>query len=106
MKRWLAAALVIGLSSLAFGDAMVMDNKKTMTIDCGKDKTASIMGNENNITLRGSCTQVSVMGNKNVVKSEIAATVNVAGNDNTVTVDASDTVSVTGNNNKIAWKKG
>ena len=106
MKRLAALAFVIGLSGVAFGDAHVMGNNKTLTIDCAKDKSAMVMGNQNTITMTGTCSSLSVQGNKNIIKSETATAVDVLGNDNTVTVTAADTISITGNTNHVSWKKG
>jgi hypothetical protein len=83
-----------------------MDDKLTVTHDCAKDPVASIMGNENHITLTGACAKVSVQGNKNTVTVASAKEVLVAGNDNTVDIDAADSVSTPGNKNTVSWKKG
>lgn len=82
------------------------DNKKTITHDCAKSPDATVSGNENKITLTGTCTSVSIKGNKNVLTIESSKEVSVTGNENTVTVTASDKISTMGNKNTVTWKKG
>ena len=103
MKRLGFALLFV--SSVAFAKGSYMDNGKTVTHDCGKDADAAIMGNENTITFTGTCTNVSVMGNKNKVIIASSSGVTVTGNENTVDVDTVSTVSATGNKNTVTWKK-
>jgi uncharacterized protein (DUF2345 family) len=91
--------------AVAFADAQVMDNGKTLTIDCAKDKTASIMGNENTITLTGACDSVSIMGNKNTIALASSTAVKVQGNDNTVAVTGTANVTVNGSRNTLSLPK-
>jgi len=105
MKALVIASLVLAAAS-AFADVSIIDNHKTVKVDCSKDKTASILGNENTITLTGACTLISVAGNKNTVRADSSAKLEVAGNNNTASVTAADEVSVPGNNNTVTWKKG
>ena len=104
MNKLVLAGLVL-IPSLAFADASVVDNGKTLTIDCAKDKSASIMGNQNTITLTGTCDSVSVMGNKNTVTVASSTAVKVQGNDNTVAVSGAAKVTVNGNRNTLALPK-
>ena len=101
-KRLLVVAL-LSMSSLAAADVTVADNKQTLEVDCAKDKQVNILGNEATITLKGTCTKVSVSGNKaNVTGS--ANTVWIAGNNNNVTLPGVDTLTIAGNNNNVTYK--
>ena len=103
MKRLGFALLLV--SSVAFGKGSYLDNAKTATHDCAKDPDAAIMGNENTITFTGTCTDISVMGNKNKVIIASASGLTVTGNENTVDVDTVAKVAATGNKNTVTWKK-
>ena len=105
MKALAIASLLLAASP-ALADVSIVDNHKTVKVDCSKDKTATILGNENTITLTGTCSLVSVAGNKNTVKADTATKLDVAGNDNTASVTASDQISVPGSRNTVTWKKG
>jgi len=111
MKRLAFASLfaitAIGsISGIAFAKGgHIMDNGKTMTIDCKDSPAVMVMGNENTVTLTGTCTDVSVTGNKNTIKGTAATQLSTTGNDNTVTLDSVDRISSTGSRNTIAYKK-
>jgi hypothetical protein len=82
-----------------------MDNKLTVTHDCGKDGDANVMGNDSAFTITGACDTITVTGNHNTVKIEAAKRVSVTGNENNVTVDATSEINATGNKNTVSWKK-
>ena len=111
MKRLAIASLfavtsIASISAVAFAKGgHIMDNGKTMTIDCKDSPAVMVMGNENTVTLTGTCTDVSVTGNKNTVTGAAASQVSTTGNDNTVTIDTVDRITSTGNRNTIAYKK-
>jgi hypothetical protein len=83
-----------------------MDNKQTVAHDCTKDPVATIMGNENTVTLTGACTKITVNGNNNKITAASAKEVSVPGNENTVDVEATDNVVTAGSKNTVTWKKG
>jgi len=102
----LAIASLLLAASPALADVSVIDNHKTVKVDCTKDKTTTVLGNENTITATGTCTLISVAGNKNVIKADTTTKLEVAGNDNTASVTAADEISVPGSRNTVSWKKG
>lgn len=81
-------AVTTGLltASLAWAED-VNDNGLTKTIDCGGGKV-SVNGNDNKITVTGSCRELSVMGNQN-----------------SVVIESVSLISVMGNQNKVVWKR-
>jgi hypothetical protein len=92
------------LAAAASADVTVMDNNKTLTVDCAKDKNVNLVGNHITVTLTGTCENVKVTGNHETV---VGSTTNayVAGNHNTLTLDAVDLISVAGNYNTATYKK-
>lgn len=64
-------------------------NDETRTIDCSGNKNVAILGNRNNLTLRGTCHTISVLGNSNSVAAE-----------------AVKAISAMGSANKVTWLKG
>ena len=100
--RKLALILILATPAAA---KSYMDNKLTVTQDCGKDGDASIMGNDSTFTFTGACESVTVTGNHNTVKIESAKRVSVTGNENTVDADATGEIRATGNKNSVSWKK-
>ncbi|MEO8703901.1 MAG: DUF3060 domain-containing protein [Kofleriaceae bacterium] len=103
MRTLLACVLLLG-ANVAAAEVSVVDNDKTMTIDCAKDPTVSLIGNNLNVTLVGPCKLVTVTGNSEQVKGS-AEKFMIAGNKNTVTADSTDEIFVGGNKNSVAWKK-
>lgn len=90
MTTRLAVSLLVALGLLTAGVAAaedVNDNGLTKTIDCGGGKV-SVNGNDNKITVTGSCRELSVMGNQN-----------------SVTIESVSLISVMGNQNKVVWKR-
>lgn len=97
-------ALLLLCGTPAFADVTVMDNDKTISVDCAKDKNVTLIGNNITANLSGTCESVKVTGNhENVVGSVTNAY--VAGNHNTLALDGVDTISVAGNNNTVTHKK-
>ena len=105
MRRMQIALSFTLAAAPAAADVSIVDNHKTVTVDCAKDKQVELMGNHITVTLTGTCTKVSMTGNHGVVKGSSTA-VYVSGNENTATIDAADDIVVSGNNNTITWKKG
>jgi hypothetical protein len=97
-------ALVLA-STTAAGDVSIVDNKKTVTVNCAKDKTVNIIGNHAKVTLTGTCALVSISGNDATVKGS-AEKFYVAGNKNTIDADGADEIATPGNKNTVTWKKG
>lgn len=100
--KLLASLLLLG--STAFADVTVMDNDKTLSIDCAKDKNVTLIGNHITVKLSGTCESVKVTGNHETVNGSVTNAF-VAGNHNTLTLDAVDTISVSGSNNTVTHKK-
>jgi hypothetical protein len=106
MKALLLAMLVTTLaSSDAFADARVLTGNHTkFTNDCAKYKEVEVVGNHISVTLKGTCTRVTVSGNHATVRGS-AKTVSVPGHHCQVDLDETDEISVPGNANKVTWKK-
>jgi len=104
MKTLVLAAVLVTAGTAA-ADVSIIDNNKTITVDCSKDKSVSLIGNHITVTLTGTCTRVTVTGNFETVTGS-ATTFWVAGNHNTVNADAADEINVAGNDNTLTWKKG
>ena len=103
MKTAIALALLLAAVP-AFADKTIVDNKQTTTIDCTADGDVTIAGNENTVTLTGTCKSVTVSGNKNKIAAASSEHAYVTGNDNTVAIDALDNLAVPGNNNVVSYK--
>jgi hypothetical protein len=80
----MAAALGGSIASAFAEDLVVRENNRTIAQACDGKTTAEIDGNDNTITLTGECVAVKVMGNRNTVAFEAAATLSTWGNDNVV----------------------
>ena|ERR1041384_8116415 len=101
----IAAPAALGaLAAPARADISVIDNDKTLDVDCAKDPQVSLVGNHITVSLKGVCTKIAITGNNETVTGS-ATTVYVAGNNNTLTLDAADDVTVVGNNNTLAVQK-
>lgn len=94
---------LLAMTTVAAADVSVLDNNKTLTVDCAKDKEVNLLGNKITVTLTGVCTKVSITGNENSVTGS-ANTVSIPGNHNTATLDKVDTISVPGNENTVTYK--
>jgi Protein of unknown function (DUF3060) len=108
MKRF-SCATIIAIAALAFSpaaraDVTVMDNDKTIDVDCAKDPNVSLMGNHLTLTTKGVCGRIVVAGNEATITAS-ASMVSVTGNKNTVALDSADDVSVTGNDNNVSVNK-
>ncbi|MDQ3337635.1 MAG: DUF3060 domain-containing protein [Myxococcota bacterium] len=103
MKIFATLAILL-LAATASADVTVMDNDKTLTVDCAKDKNVYLVGNNITVTLTGTCDNVKVTGNHETV---LGSTLNayVAGNNNTLTLDGVDKISIAGNKNTATYKK-
>ena len=104
MKR-VIAAVVLCTASAALADLNEVDNKKSHVVDCAKDPTIRVTGNQNTFTLKGTCASVQISGNQNTVKGDGATQVMISGNDNTVALKAIDSAMLTGNKNTVGAKK-
>ena len=102
MKKLAFLAIVFG-SGFAAADVMNYDDDQTLTVDCAKDKSVMLSGNDNKVTLTGTCTEVNISGNKNTITGSVKS-VKLSGNENTFTLDAVDSVLVSGNKNSITYK--
>lgn len=94
---------LVALTSVAAADVTVMDNGKTLEVDCTKDQEVNLLGNKITVTLKGVCTKVSVTGNECTVTGS-ASSVSLPGNHNTATLDKVDTISVPGNQNTVTYR--
>jgi hypothetical protein len=102
MKTLTIALLFAAAPALA--DVHIHDNKKTLTVDCAKDKIVMIHGNDAVITLKGTCEGLVISGNKAKVTGSVTK-VGVSGNKNTLELDATLDVNVSGNDNTVSYKK-
>jgi hypothetical protein len=100
--KLLVATLLLAAST-ASADVSIMDNDQTIEVDCAKDKQVSVIGNHATVTLTGTCTKVSISGNRATLIGS-AATVWIAGNQNTATLSGVDTLMVAGNENTVTYK--
>lgn len=103
MKTIAFLAAFVAFLPLAAADISLIDNHKTVTVDCAKDPNVSIMGNHAKVTLTGTCTSVSISGNHAAVTGS-TTTVSIAGNHNLASLDAVDALSVAGNHNTATYK--
>ena len=101
----LLALALIAAPAIAAADVSVIDNGKTVAVDCAKDPHVRLIGNSLTVTLTGTCKQLDITGNHETVKGS-AGEVYVQGNENTVSIDASTTITVAGNKNTVTWKSG
>ncbi|HEX3474595.1 MAG TPA: DUF3060 domain-containing protein [Kofleriaceae bacterium] len=107
MKCFTLAATLAGLGiafSAARADVTVLDNDKTIEVDCAKDPQVNLLGNHLTITLKGVCATITVEGNDETVTGS-AGVVRVNGNRNTISLTAADEVGVYGNHNTVTVQK-
>lgn len=107
MKCFMFAATLASLglaSGAARADVTVLDNHKTIEVDCAKDPQVNLLGNHITLTLKGVCAMVTVDGNDETVSGSASA-VRVNGNHNTVVLTAADQVAIFGNDNTVAVQK-
>lgn len=100
----LLALLLVALPALASADVTIIDNGKTVAIDCAKDPQVDLIGNHLTVTLTGTCTKLNITGNHETVTGS-ATDVSVMGNENSVALDATDKIMVAGNKNTVSWKQ-
>jgi hypothetical protein len=104
MKNLFGVLGVALLVSSASADVTMMDNDKTQTVDCDKEKSVTVMGNKNTVTLTGVCDSVTINGNEVKVIGSVKS-ISVNGNDNHAELDGVDKISVNGSKNSVTWKK-
>jgi hypothetical protein len=98
----ITTALVAALAApAARADITVLDNDKTIDVDCAKDARISLQGNHLTVNATGVCTEITIDGNEVTVNGS-AAKVAVDGNHNTVNLPAADRVSDRGNDNTVS----
>jgi hypothetical protein len=98
---------VVGVAlaaSSAFADVAVLDNNKTLTVDCAKDPEVTLTGNHITLTTKGVCARITISGNHAVVNGSASAVI-VSGNHNSVVLAAGDDVLVSGNSNTVSVAK-
>src|SRR5689334_13459953 len=100
----LAAATLALTAATARAGVNIIDNDAKLTIDCAKEKTVNIVGNNATLTLSGTCLEVNISGNEANIKGSVEH-VNISGNDNTLALDAVDQILISGNKNKVTYKK-
>lgn len=107
MLRCTAIVAAVGwfLGGAAAADVSILDNNKTLTINCAKDKAVNLVGNRIQATLVGTCDKISVTGNHGTVRGS-AKVVYVAGNSNVLTLEAADSITLAGNKNALTYKRG
>lgn len=105
MKSALFAVFLMLVPTIAFADLSVIENNKTLTVECAKEGSVRLIGNHNTITLIGTCAKVTITGNHATVKGS-ASVIYVAGNNNTLAIDGVDEIAVAGNKNTLAYKSG
>lgn len=101
----LLAALLVAVPAIASADVTIVDNGKTVAVDCAKDPQVELIGNHLTVTLTGKCKKLNITGNHETVTGS-AGDVFVMGNENTVAFDTVDTISVAGNKNVVSWRQG
>ena len=88
----------------ASAEVSVLENKKTLVVDCSQDGVINLVGNHISATLSGECSKVSVTGNHATVKGS-AAQVFVSGNNNTLTLDGTDEIAIAGSRNTVSYRR-
>ena len=108
MKLSRIASIVLGCALGAHGvaraDVVVIDNHRTVEVDCAKDPAVRLIGNHLTVAARGVCAKITISGNHATVVGS-AVEVRVTGNHNTLTLAAADDILVDGNSNTVAVKK-
>jgi hypothetical protein len=101
----IATALCAALAApAARADITVLDNNKTIDVDCAKDARINLQGNHLTINASGVCTAISIDGNEATVTGS-AIRVIINGNHNTLDLAAADEVAVRGNENTVTVHK-
>jgi len=111
MKHVSLAAVLAAVTALATlaaparAEVTVLDNNRTLDIDCAKDPEIALVGNHITLSTQGVCATITILGNHASVRGS-SHEVNVAGNHNTLSLVAADDVSVAGNHNTVSVRKG
>ena len=100
----LAMVSIVLTAATASADVSIMDNDKTIAVDCAKDKEVNLVGNHITVTLTGTCTKVTATGNHGKVIGSTTGAF-VLGNHNTLELDGVDTISIAGSHNSVSYKK-
>ncbi len=98
------AAVLGALPAPARADVSVIDNDKTLDVDCAKDPEVNLIGNHLTVTTKGVCARITISGNHATVTGSANAVL-VSGNHNTLTLAAADDVTVSGNSNTLTVRK-
>ena len=110
MKHFSLAAVLAALTAVAalaapaHAEITIIDNNRTLDVDCTKDPEIELVGNHFAVTMQGVCASIAILGNHASVSGS-SREVHVAGNHNTLTLIAADEVSVAGNHNTISVRK-
>ena len=104
--RFWAPAIATALlaAPAARADITVLDNDKTIDVDCAKDARINLQGNHLTVNASGVCTAISIDGNEVTVTGS-ATRVIINGNHNTLDLTAADEVAVHGNDNTVTVHK-
>ncbi|HEX7836815.1 MAG TPA: DUF3060 domain-containing protein [Kofleriaceae bacterium] len=94
----------LGALPAARANVTLVDNDKTVEVDCAKDPEVNLIGNHLTVTTKGVCARIAISGNDETVSGS-AGTVYVNGNHNTVTLAAADDVAINGNHNTVTVRK-
>jgi hypothetical protein len=109
MKHISLAAVLAALALAAFAaparaEVTVIDNNRTVEVDCAKDPEIELIGNHITLTTLGVCARIAILGNHASVNGS-SSEVHVAGNHNKLALVAADDVTVLGNHNSISVRK-
>jgi hypothetical protein len=105
------AAGVGGVKASGAGDSSgegisILQGHLKKTFDCTGGKDVSIQGGNNELTFKGDCGAVNVVGAHNVIRLESADTINVMGSYDAVTYKSgSPTANIVGKNSTVAKEK-
>jgi hypothetical protein len=104
MTKSFAILAILFSASIATADINEIDDDQTIAVDCSKDKSVNLVGNNNTVTMTGTCLAVNISGN-NCKVTGTAKQIKISGNENTLTLDATDSILVSGNDNRVTYKK-
>jgi hypothetical protein len=106
MKLFSCVAIVTTLGALpaARAEVTIIDNDKTVEVDCAKDPEINLIGNHLTVTTKGVCARIAISGNDATISGS-AIVVQINGNHNTVALAAADDVAIHGNNNTVTVRK-
>jgi hypothetical protein len=100
----LALLALAAVGPTARANVSVIDNDKTVDVDCAKDPEVRLLGNHLTVTTKGVCSKIIVEGNHASISGS-AVTVRVAGNHNMLNLAAADDVTIDGNSNTVFVRK-